>query len=66
MAFDRTKPYHTSSSAYYGHDGFATQQDAENSGKQLATQKMEDVAIYKAIALVKAPIPTNVEVEQLS
>ena len=66
VAFSKAKPFATSNTAYYGHEGFATQAEAEDAAKQTATKSMEDVAVFKAVSLVKAPIPSDIIVEVLS
>lgn len=65
MAFDKATPYSVNSS-YYGNRQFDTLENALAYAKKDATKQMEDIAVYKAVQLVKAPLPTNIEIEVLS
>lgn len=64
MAFDKAKPFKVETS--YSYESYATQAEAEDAGKAYAAKSMTDTPVYKAISLVKAPIPTDIIVEQLS
>lgn len=63
MAFSKDKPFVVN--PYYNSEHYATQDEALAKAKQRSAKDFEDTPIYKAIQLVKAPIPGDIVVETL-